>query len=150
MPTPGCPALISANPDFNTPGDCCSGGRKVGVQTCPSRGCTNTARPPTHPWTLADSVQAARGPAGYAEKAHNPPRHDHLLDDFGFVIHHKVGITFHHGERLVSEEVGNFEQRGALRREHGRRAVAEASERNSLNTKSFSWGVWELNPRPAD
>ncbi len=51
-------------------------------------------------------------------------RLNHPRDDSGFVIDHQVGTTLDHRERLVAEDVGNLEERRALRGEHRRRGVA--------------------------
>ena len=47
---------------------------------------------------------------GTPRESSQPLRHDHLLDDLGFVVHDEVGIALDHSERLVSKDICYFEQ----------------------------------------
>src|SRR5215469_13684688 len=66
---------------------------------------------------------------------------DHLLDDFSFVIDHKMRVALHHRERFVSKHVGDFKEGGTLSGQHRRRGVAQVVKMKVIDARRLERDV---------
>lgn len=57
------------------------------------------------------------------------------------MVDDKMRVALHHGERLVSQHVGDLEERCALRREHRGRGMTQVMEAKVADSRRFECDI---------